>query len=494
MTAPPPEDRAHSTSGGATGTCAMTDPPASPWRGPLLASTVGMVGIVVISAFESLAVATAMPIVARDLGAMGLYATAFAAPLASGVVGMTAAGAWADRRGPRQPLLVSMVFFVVGLLVSGLAPSMLVLVAGRIVQGLGLGGSVVALYVLVARVYPERLRPQVFAAFSAAWVVPGIVGPALAGLVADHLGWRWVFLGVPILAVPAAALLRRALSDPATARGTDHEDTAEDIAPAAGPAVDATHRRGPLGWFSRHAVLASTVAGTGVLALHQGGQAEGAWAVPWLALGTLALVWTVPGLLPAGTLTARRGLPAAVALRGLTAAAFFGTETFLPLLLQTQRGMTATEAGLVLTASTVTWALGSWVRGRTLHRPDSALLVVGTVCITISIALAALLVWPAWPLWAGFLGWGIGGFGMGLAQPTISLLVLRVSPVAQQGQNSSALQVVDGVATSTMLALSGVLLTALGGPEAAVAFAAGFAVTWLVSLLSVAVAPRTRTS
>jgi MFS family permease len=51
----------------------------------------------------------------------------------------------------------------------------------------------------------------VFAAFSAGWVVPSLVGPAISGLIVQHLGWRWVFLGVPLLAIPAALLLRPAL-------------------------------------------------------------------------------------------------------------------------------------------------------------------------------------------------------------------------------------------------------------------------------------------
>lgn len=461
------------------------DAPSSPWSGPLRATTVGMVAIVALSAFEQLAVATAMPTVADALGGLALYATAFAAPLASGVVGMTVAGSWTDRSGPRSPLLTGVALFVAGLLVAGLAPSMLLLVVGRIVQGLGSGATVVALYVLVARVYPEALRARVFAAFSAAWVVPGIVGPALAGIVVEHIGWRWVFLAVPFLAVPAAFALWPALADPLTRHGlgTGAAGGVDDAAPVA------ERRWGP---FARHAVAGSVVAGAGVLLLHHGGQERGVGALPWLVGGLLALVLTVPALLPPGTLVGRRGLPAAVALRGFVGAAFFGTEIFLPLLLQTERGLSASQAGIMLTASTVTWALGSWVRGRTVERPDAVLLLVGSASLLLGIGSAALLVWSAWPLVAGFLGWGFAGFGMGLVVPTLSLLVLRVSPPEQQGANSSSLQVVDGVGTATMLALSGALFTAIGGPDEPRAFLAGFAITGVAALLAALTARRTR--
>lgn len=70
-------------------------------------------------------------------------------------------------------------------MIAGLAPSMEVLVLGRLLQGLGTGGQTVALYVVVARVYPAHLHGRVFAAFSAAWVIPSIVGPFLAGFVAE---------------------------------------------------------------------------------------------------------------------------------------------------------------------------------------------------------------------------------------------------------------------------------------------------------------------
>ena len=97
-----------------------------------------------------------------------------------------------------------------GLLIAGTSVSMPVLVAGRLVQGLGGGALTVSLYVLVARIYPGALHPKIFAAFSAAWVIPSLVGPFAAGIVAQVFSWHWVFLGVVGLVIPA--LLRLTLS------------------------------------------------------------------------------------------------------------------------------------------------------------------------------------------------------------------------------------------------------------------------------------------
>ena len=85
---------------------------------------------------------------------------------------------------PVVPLLASMALFSAGLLVCGLAPSMEVLLVGRVLQGLGGGALTVGLYVVVGLVFPAALRPAVFASFAAAWVLPALFGPGLAALVA----------------------------------------------------------------------------------------------------------------------------------------------------------------------------------------------------------------------------------------------------------------------------------------------------------------------
>ncbi|MDP9986866.1 MFS family permease [Arthrobacter oryzae] len=129
------------------------------FRPPYLWVTIGTCALVFLAAFESLAVTTIMPLVSRELNGGSLYALAFAGPLATGVIGMVGAGNWSDRRGPAMPLYASVSLFVLGLLIAGSSVSMPMLVAGRLVQGLGGGALTVALYVLVARFFPARSIP-----------------------------------------------------------------------------------------------------------------------------------------------------------------------------------------------------------------------------------------------------------------------------------------------------------------------------------------------
>ena len=176
----------------------------------------GMVALCSLGAFEALAVSTAMPTVAVELDGLRYYTLAFAVTFATSVFGMLAAGRWCDRSGPSPAMWTGVALFVVGLVVAGTATDIGTLVVGRAVQGIGNGLYGVALYVLVARVFAAERHPAVFSAFAAAWVVPAIVGPGLAGLLVDHVGWRWVFLGAAALTVPAALLMRPGL---AAARG-----------------------------------------------------------------------------------------------------------------------------------------------------------------------------------------------------------------------------------------------------------------------------------
>ncbi len=163
--------------------------------------SIGIISVIFLIAFEATAVGTAMPVAARELEGIGLYAFAFSAYFTTSLFGMVLSGQWADREGPLRPLTVGIGGFAAGLVLAGTAGDMWVFVLGRAVQGFGGGLVIVALYVVVSRAYEERLRPAIMAAFAASWVVPSIVGPLAAGTVTEHLGWRWVFLGIPALVV-----------------------------------------------------------------------------------------------------------------------------------------------------------------------------------------------------------------------------------------------------------------------------------------------------
>lgn len=396
------------------------------------AACLGAVALISLLAFESIAVAAAMPAVAAALDGLPLYALAFGATLATSVLGMTAAGQLCDRRGPYRASLAGLAAFLAGLLLAGFAPDMGLLVAGRALQGLGSGVLGVALYVGVAQVVPAPLHPKLFAMFAGAWVVPGLVGPALASLLVQAWGWRAVFLAVAAIVPLAAGLMLPALKRAGGGSG------------------------GPLQWGAmRWALLASG----GALALHAASQQPAARAAGLFGLGLLAALVAARQLLPAGTLRAARGLPSVVLLRGLIAAAFASAEAFLPLLLTQQFGWSLTQAGVALSAGAVTWSLGSAVQAR-LHGEAARrrLLPAGFALAAAGLAVVMTPVaWAAAPSWLVLLGWVGVGLGIGLSFPMLSVQLLKLSAPDSQGRNTSALQLSDALVSSAALALAGLL-------------------------------------
>ena len=371
-------------------------------------------------AFEAVAVSLAMPRVADALDGATLYPIAVIGMLTAAIVGMTIGGIWGDARGPALPLSVGGVGFVVGLLVSGLAGSMEVFVLGRLVQGLGSGLALTSMYVAVSDAYPGTLRPRVFSLFATAWVLPSIVGPFVAGGLVDLLGWRSVFLVVAAFALVSTVFVRVALRSSLTTRTK------------------------PLVWGRRP--LLALLAACGAVALHVAGQGTGPGNVLLLLAGLGALAATLPGLLPAGTLRARHGLPAVVASRGLLGAAFACVEIFLPLVLQHESGLSPTLSGLVLMVAALGWTAGSMYSGR--HgTPDTfgRLLHLGGLAVLVGALVVLCLVpvehTPVVAATVATVGFLVMGLGMGMTTPLLSTLALDLSDVGRQGEAGAAIQI-----------------------------------------------------
>ena len=435
---------------------------------PYRAATAGILGLISLIAFEAIAVATALPTAVRELDGLSWYGWSFTSLLVTSVIGMVISGEVTDRAGGRLPLLAGVGTFLAGLLTAGLAPDMAVFLAGRALQGFGVGLLIVVMYVIVGDQYPERLRPTVFGAISAAWVIPSLVGPVVAGALAEGPGWRWVFLGlVPLVAAAVAALvptLRRARR----------------------PADQPPPRPGRL--------VAAVATAVGVAAVQWSLQQFGWPRVPVLVGGLVLLAVGLRTLLPRGTAVLRRGVPAVVGFRGVLAGAFFSVESLVPLTLTLVHGYSPTASGVPLTFGALGWAAGSFWQGR---RPDAArhvLVRVGFVLVGLAAAGMAVVTQPWSPAWLIYPVWVAGGCGMGLAMSSLSVLLLLFSPPAERGVNSSALQLSDSVASALCIGLAGALVAASARGVLPIQRAAGALdlVMVLVALTGAALAGRAR--
>jgi MFS family permease len=396
---------------------------------------VGLVVVITVVAVKAMSVATIMPTVARALHGLSYYSWGFTAYLLADVIGMVDAGRRCDRHGPGPSLMGGLALFAAGLVVASVAPDIGVFLVGRVLQGLGGGAMIVAAYVVVARAFPESMRPRVFGVLSAAWVVPSLVGPAVAGVVASSLSWRWVFAGIAPLALGGAALLIPVM------RG---------IPP-----------------MRRESTVTSAGIGRGILLAGGLGLVQAAaeainwWSVLLLAGGVAVGLVPLRQLLPPGALRFARGLPTVVMLRGVLTGAFFGAEAYLPLTLTRLHGGTPRIVGIPLTLAAIGWSAGSWWQGRGSRSP-SWMLRVGFAGVAVGVGLLVVMTVSSVSIWVAVPIWSVAGAGMGLAMPTISVLLLELSPEALQGTNSAALQISDMAGSIVGIAGAGALVTAFG--------------------------------
>ena len=411
------------------------------WSPSRRSLTAGLILTVTLFAAESLAVITILPLVANDLGGLALYGFVTSAFFLGTLVGIVIGGREADRRGPGSVYLGGLALFTAGLLLCGSATSMIVVVIGRAIQGLGAGTIPSIEYAVIGRAYPERVRPRMFALLSTAWVAPGLIGPSVSALVAERASWRLIFLGIVPLVVLAALLCGRALWS---------------FSPL--PAGDQVPHR--------IADVLRVAAGTGcVLAGLERRE-------PWLALGLLLLgcvigVGPLRRLLPPGTVRARSGLPVVVLTRGLLTFAFFGADAFVPLLITSVRGQSAAAAGIAVTGATMAWTAGTWTQERLAVRWSSRRMVVmGLGFLVLGIMGVGSGLSAALPLWVPIVAWGIGGFGMGLAYPCLSVLLLSEGPPESRGHAAASFNLADNLGV------------ALGAGAGGAAVAWGAATTW----------------
>ena len=242
------------------------------------------------------------------------------------------------------PFVLGLALFAIGLAVAGAAVSMPMLIAARLIQGIGGGAIPPIAYVAIGRSLPEHLRPRMFATLSTAWILPGILGPGIAGVVAEAFSWRWIFLGLlPLLAV-SGSMAYRGLRGP---RGGRRPRRA-----AGSSRRDAHPRRAGRGASAWRCSRPASPSSDPLLVFGLGGVGAGDHG-----LG-------VPRLVPPGTLRAARGYPTAVLLRGILTFAFFAVDVYVALLLVEVRGWSAAAAGIALTAATVSWTAGSWTQAR----------------------------------------------------------------------------------------------------------------------------------
>ncbi|MDE0693636.1 MAG: MFS transporter [Gammaproteobacteria bacterium] len=321
-------------------------------RRRLRLAVVGMALGMFLAVLSQTVVATAMPAIIVELGGFGRYAWVATAYLVAATVTMPIAGRIADIYGCKRVLLAGIGLFTVASIPAGMSQTLNELVAYRALQGIGGGVVMIGSLVGMAQLFPPQRRARYQALVAMVYALASVLGPALGGFITDGVGWSWVFLmNVPLGAIVLAVVVRTL---PNLQAGTD------------------VSRPDYIGMVLL--VLAVTPL---MFALSSGGVLFDwlSWQiVACLAFGAVmtAVLITVETRTESPILTVdiyrSRGVPVSLAASVLTGFGFYAALLFVPLLLFSASGMSASAAGSHLTPMLLGMVVGAVVMGRRLSR------------------------------------------------------------------------------------------------------------------------------
>ncbi|MBN9684221.1 MULTISPECIES: MDR family MFS transporter [unclassified Corallococcus] len=345
-----------------------------------------------VAALEMTVVSTAMPTVVSDLGGIQHYAWVFTAYMLSSTITVPIYGKLADLYGRKPILLFGSTLFLLASVACGFSTSMNMLIAFRVLQGLGAGAMQPIAITIIGDIYTLEQRGKVQGAFSAVWGIAGLAGPLTGGLIVKYLTWHWIFfINIPI-GIASMVLLVAFFH--------------EQLKPKVRVRLD----------YAGAALLSS-----GVVALLFGVQGSGRTllALPLAAVLLTAFVFVelraAEPIIPMSIFKIPTIAISNVA-GALFSAAQFGATTYVPLYVQGVLGGSATMAGGMITPMIVGWPLASLIGGRLMVRTGFRPLIVGGLGLaSIGTVLMALLLKPGASMLVPQIAMGLFGIGLGFA-------------------------------------------------------------------------------
>jgi EmrB/QacA subfamily drug resistance transporter len=397
-----------------------------------------------LSAVNQTIVASALPTIGRELDDFRNLSWVIIAYLLSSTVVAPLYGKLSDIHGRRVMMLFALGLFIAGSALSAVASSMAILIAGRVLQGIGGGGITPIVQTTVADMIAPRERGRYQAYMGTAWIAAGIVGPVLGGAIADRWHWSWIFwLNVPL------GLWAAWLSSAAMKRL---------------PPQGRSHRLDIIG-----ASVMILAAGTFLLVLTSGGT-----RVPWISpvifalllvsiVLTFAFSWWLQRVdepfLPLGVLAnpvMRIGTLATSCALGVMT----GLMIYMPLYYQVVHKLTATQSGLALVPVIVFTTPGSMLSGRAMMH-FSHYKISPTIGMTLAtVAVAALAVWTDMPLGWVIFSTGVIGLGVGSVFPIATVSIQNAVERRDVGTATGAMNFFRALASALVVAIMGAILLA----------------------------------
>lgn len=405
--------------------------------------TIGLMLGMALAALDTTIVGTAMPSIVSKLGGVTLYAWVISVYLLTSTTTVPIYGKLADLYGRKLLLLLGMALFLLGSIACGLSQNMVQLILARALQGLGAGAVQPLVLTVIGDIFSLEERARVQGLFSGVWGLSSIVGPAIGGVIVDHLSWSWVFfINVPFGLLSAFLLI---------------VTLKENV-------VKQKHHLDYLG--------AATLTGSVVallFAIQQGGTTW-AWDSPQsiglFALAALLLAlffWTEARasepILPLSLFKNR--FVALGSLGGVViGTVMFGISSYLPLYVQGVRGGSATDAGFFLTPMLISWPIAAMLSGRLVLRLGYRFTaILGSILVAVGSLLVAFFNIQTSFIWAIFPLIGIGA-GLGLVSNVNIISVQNSVPWNLRGVATASTQFFRTMGGTIAIAIMGTILNA----------------------------------
>ncbi len=352
-----------------------------------------------LHAADSLIVATMMPSMVAEIGGAHLVGWNVSLYGTASLVAGAASALLTMRFGLRAPMSLAAVMFGLGCLLSALAPSMPVVLAGRLFQGLGGGGLVSMSFVAVSVIFPSRYTARAIATVSTCWGMSAFLGPLVGSIFVEYATWRWgmAFFGLQAFGLAAWIVLRGA------ARQTTEHQPSD------------TGRGFPL---LRLALLSLAVVAVSYASVRIELFVTSGCVV--LGLASLALfLWLdeqagKQRLLPRRAFDMRRPTGAALTMNLLLSLATVAISSFMPLLISQIHGASALTIGYVVACASISWTLMAILVSGSPERRDSTLITIGVLMIVASV-IGFYYALPRGPVWLIALCSALDGAGFGMA-------------------------------------------------------------------------------
>lgn len=375
-----------------------------------------------LAALDQTIVSTALTTISRDFKRSDLYSWVVTSYLLTSTVTTPLYGKISDLFGRKRIFQFTIVLFLAGSALSGLAGSMYQLIVFRGIQGLGAGGLMALALSIVGDVIPPRERGRYQGYFGGVFGAASVLGPLIGGFLVDEASWRWVFyVNLPI-GVVALVVINRVLH-------LDHQP-----------------KRARIDWVGALLLV------TGVALFLVGVQTAGehaAFTTAAMAYGGVGLVLIVIFLWWEAKHAAEPILPlrlfrnpvfsVALALTLLTGAIMLGAIIFLPQYMQTVRGISPTASGLRLLPMLAGMLITSIVSGRLMTKTGryKAFIICGTAVVSVGIWLFSMVtVTTSFWLFSGMLF--VAGFGLGMFMQMLVIAVQNGIPRSDMGVGTSA--------------------------------------------------------